>query len=106
MGGASKRPRELEALGGKVYQATELINRLKESNQKLSDELEAIKHRLDTQEQEPAAGEVAEPSEKAVVAAPEPDPKLMEEVERLRRERLEIRERVSRLLQQIDSLEI
>ena len=105
MGGPSKRSRELEALGGKVYQATELINRLKESNQKLSDELEAIKQRLDTQEPV-APSEVAEPNEKSVVAAPEPDPELMEEVKRLHRERLEIRERVSHLLQQIDSLEI
>lgn len=106
MGGAAKRSRELEALGGKVYQATKLIHRLKESNQKLSDELEAIKQRLDTQEPS-APSEVAEPSEEAVVvAAPEPDPELIEEVKRLRGERLEIRERVSHLLQQIDSLEI
>lgn len=105
MGGGAKQFRELEALSGKVHQATELISRLKKSNQKLSDELETIKRRLDLQEAGPSS-EAAEPIEKPMAAAPEPDPTLMEEVKRLRRERVEIRERVSRLLQQIDSLEI
>ncbi len=105
MAGAEKRSRELEALGGKVYQATELINRLKESNRELCDELVAIKRRLDTQE--PAVlDKAAQPSEQAPVAVPEPDPELVAAVKRLRGERLEIRERVSRLLQQIGSLEI
>ncbi len=105
MAGAVKRSRELEALGGKVYRAKELINRLKESNRELTGQLEVIKRRLDTQG--PVVPDpTPRPSQETPVATPGADAAIMAEVERLRRERSEIRERVSRLLQQIDSLEI
>lgn len=96
MSGAAKRPRELEALGAKVHQAKELISRLRESNRELTVQLETIKARLDTQD----------PGDSGGVLPWEPEPVLMAELERLRRERHEIRERVSRLLEQLENLEI
>jgi predicted nucleic acid-binding Zn-ribbon protein len=105
MAGAEKRPVDLETLGGKIAQAKKLIVRLKQSNRELTDQLEAIKRRLDTQEPV-TPSEPPQPSQERSVAAPETDAALLAEVERLRRERREIRDRVSRLLQRIDSLEI
>jgi chromosome segregation ATPase len=105
MVGASKRLRELEALEGKVYRAKELISRLRESNRELASQLEAIKDRIETQEPS-AFASATDREEEASSTAPSPRRGLNAEVERLQRERLEIRERVSRLLQQLESLEL
>jgi chromosome segregation ATPase len=101
MGEANSRLPDLEVLSGKVYQAKELINRLRHANRELTARLEEIQSRLDTQEDvrpEPAKDDPSRASAAATEAAAE--------LERLRRERREIRERVSHLLQQMDSLEL
>jgi hypothetical protein len=101
MGESGSRLPDLEALSGKVYQAKELISRLRQANLELTGRLEEIQSRLDTREdgapQTPQDSHPQVPADESKVAA---------ELERLRRERLEIRERVARILQQIESLEL
>jgi hypothetical protein len=103
MGEAANRLPDLDVLTGKVYQAKELISRLRQSNRELSSRLGEIKRRFETQESV-IDGVEADPQAGLDVASP-PD-SLAGEVERLRKERLEIRERVSHLLKQIESLDI
>ena len=100
MGETDSRLPDLEVLSGKVYQAKELINRLRHANRELTARLEEIQSRLDTQDDvrsEPAKDDLSRASAATESGA---------ELERLRRERREIRERVSHLLQQMDSLEL
>jgi uncharacterized coiled-coil DUF342 family protein len=98
---SDERAQELDYLGGKVYQAKELIGRLRESNRVLSARLEEVEHRLQTaesgsQEPAPARGEEVDPSNRELIA----------EVKRLRKERRVIRDRVSKLLERIESLDL
>jgi hypothetical protein len=99
MGESGERVKELDYLGGKVYQAKELISRLRETNRDLTSRLEEAQRRLESQTivERPAAAEIAEshPDTEALVV----------EVTRLRDERQQIRERVSRLLERIEALE-
>jgi regulator of replication initiation timing len=101
MGEVGSRLPDLEALSGKVYQAKELISRLRLANRELSTRLEEIQRRLDTQVEAAPEPVQAEPPR-----APSPEPAERAELNRLRLERREIRERVSHLLQQIESLEL
>ena len=91
----SDRPRELEILGDKVREAKELIGQLKESNQALAAELAELKSRLD--------GVGSEKSE-ATSGAPHLQSKSgkSSQLELLRRERKDIREKVSHLLQTLE----
>jgi chromosome segregation ATPase len=100
MGDAGSRLPDLEVLSGKVYQAKELISRLRHANRELTTRLGEIQGRLDTQEKPPAAPQ----DEPARISAAEPE--VVAELERLRLERREIRERVSRLLRHMESLEL
>ena len=104
MGEAGSRLPDLEVLSGKVYQAKELISRLRQANRELTTRLEEIQSRLDTQE-DVAPDSPASPQYDASRASAG-ESKSAAELERLRQERREIRERVSRLLQQMDSLEL
>jgi uncharacterized coiled-coil DUF342 family protein len=104
MGETANRLPDLDLLTGKVYQAKELISRLRQSNRELASRLEEIQRRLETQE--PDALESRSTRPEGAAPSPLSDSKLAAEVERLRRERSEIRERVSHLLQQIESLDI
>ncbi len=104
MAEADDRAHDLDYLGGKVYQAKELIGRLRESNRALSARLGDIEKRLQEsestpQERDPSSGE--EP-----VSLDSGNRELAAEVERLRGQRHEIRERVSRLLERIESLDL
>ena len=100
MGEGESRLPDLEVLSGKVYQAKELINWLRRSNKELNSRLDGIQSRLETQEEvPPAAPELHEEPPRASTDA-------NSKLERLRGERREIRERVSRLLEQIESLEL
>jgi len=93
MGESGERVKELDYLGGKIYQAKELIGRLREANKALTSRLE-----------DRATAE--QPVREEVSPSSDPDTEaLVAEVARLRDERREIRERVSRLLQQLESLE-
>ena len=98
---ADNRLPDLEVLTGKVYQAKELISRLRHANRELSTRLDEIGRRLDTQEEVAPERERAEPTR-----ASSTEPAAVAELERLRLERREIRERVSHLLQQIESLDL
>ncbi len=100
MGDSGERVKELDYLGGKVYQAKELISRLREANRDLASRLEDAEHRLHNQTvaERPVRAEVPE--------GPGPDAEaLVAEVARLRDERRQIRERVSSLLERIEALE-
>jgi uncharacterized coiled-coil DUF342 family protein len=100
MGDAGERVKELDYLGGKVYQAKELIGRLREANRDLASRLEEVQHRLESQTiaERPLRDEAPE--------NPDPDTEaLVAEIARLRDERRQIRERVSSLLERIEALE-
>ncbi len=104
MADTEERANQLDHLGGKVYQAKELIGRLRESNRALISRLEEVEKRLQTaesvsQEPVPASG----------MEAAEIDPgnrELVAEVKRLRRERRVMRDKVSKLLERIEGLDL
>jgi chromosome segregation ATPase len=104
MGESVRRLPDLEVLSGKVYQAKELISRLRQENRELTRRLEEIHSRLDTQNDAVPESTPSPRGDISQVSAGET--KAAVELERLRRERREIRERVSRLLQQIESLDL
>ena len=91
----SDPPRELELLGEKVREAKELVGRLKESNRALTAELAELKSRLDSKESEKGE-EKSSPPRRQSKSAPSA------QLELLRRERKEIREKISHLLQKLE----
>lgn len=99
-----ERAHELDYLGGKVYQAKELIGRLRESNRALSARLEEAEKRLES------VGSVSsEPPSARGEEAATADPgnrKLVAEVKRLRKERRIIRDKVSELIERIENLDL
>ena len=82
------RPKELEALGRKVREASEVISRLRDRNRTLADELESMKLHL-------ADGS---PSESSGSSQPSAELKL------LRQERKQIRDRIVHLLEQLEQI--
>ena len=104
MGESGSRLPDLEALSGKVYQAKELISRLRQANLDLTARLEEIQSRLDNQED--VAPEAPAPPQDSRFQASAGESKAAVELKRLRRERREIRDRVSRLLQHMESLDL
>ncbi|MEE9263775.1 MAG: hypothetical protein V3V11_04905 [Vicinamibacteria bacterium] len=90
----SNRPRELEILGEKVREAKELIGQLKESNRALAAELAELK----------SLGGVESEKSEATSSPPHRQSKSgkSSQLELLRRERKEIREKVSHLLQTLE----
>jgi len=82
----SDAPKELEALGRKVREASEVIGHLRESNKALADELEEMKLHLGG-------------------AAPAGSPKEAgAELKLLRQERKQIRDRIVHLLEQLEEI--
>ncbi len=90
----SNRPRELEILGEKVREAKELIGQLKESNRALAAELAELK----------SLGGVESEKSEATSSPPHRQSKSgkSSQLELLRRERKEIREKVSHLLKTLE----
>ncbi len=90
----SNRPRELEILGEKVREAKELIGQLKESNRALAAELAELK----------SLGGVESEKGEATSSPPHRQSKSgkSSQLELLRRERKEIREKVFHLLQTLE----
>lgn len=88
----SNRPRELEILGEKVREAKELIGQLKGSNRVLAAELAELKSRLDG----------VELGKSEATSSPPHQQSKSSQLELLRRERKEIREKVSHLLQKLE----
>ena len=84
----------LKTLGEKVAAARDLIARLRARNQSLATEIKALKRALD-RDDEPL-------SEGAAPAAPAGTSDA--ELELLRREREDVRERIGRVLRQLDEL--
>ncbi|HEX9724836.1 MAG TPA: hypothetical protein VGC53_11200 [Vicinamibacteria bacterium] len=82
------RPKELEALGKKVREASEVIGHLRDSNRALANELEELKLRL-------ADGAPAGLAGKAEASA---------ELSLLRQERKQIRDRIVHLLEQLEQI--
>ncbi len=91
----SDRPNELEALGKKVREASEVIGHLRDSNRALANELEEMKLRL-------ADGAPTGPAGKAKVAAT--GPTAGAELKLLRQERKQIRDRIVHLLEQLEEI--
>ena len=91
----SDRPNELEALGKKVREASEVIGHLRDSNRALANELEEMKLRL-------ADGAPAGPAGKAKVAAT--GTSAGAELKLLRQERKQIRDRIVHLLEQLEEI--
>ncbi len=91
----SNRPRELEILGEKVREAKELIGQLKESNRALVAELAELKSRLDGVESEKSEATSSPPHLQSKSGK-------SSQLELLQRERKEIREKVSHLLQTLE----
>ena len=89
------RPQELEVLGKKVREASELIGHLRDSNRALAAELAEIKLRL---VKEPASAKDKPTAAPAAEVSPEPELKL------LRQERQQIRERIVHLLEQLEEV--
>ncbi len=87
-------PRELELLGEKVRQAKEFIGRLKESNRALTAEVAELKSRLDGEEAGEGQKKTSPPRRQSKSAQ-------SAQLELLRRERKEIREKISHLLQKL-----
>jgi len=104
MAEADDRAQELDYLGGKVYQAKELIGRLRESNRALNSRLGDIERRLQEAESTPLEREPSSGQEAASVDSGNRE--LAAEIERLRSQRREIRDRVSRLLERIEGLDL
>ncbi len=91
----SNRPRELEILGEKVREAKELIGQLKGSNRVLAAELAELKSRLDGVELGKSEATSSPPHQQSKSGK-------SSQLELLRRERKEIREKVSHLLQKLE----
>ena len=91
----SNRPRELEILGEKVREAKELIGQLRESNRALAAELAELKSRLGGVESEKSEATSSPPHRQSKSGKPS-------QLELLQRERKEIREKVSHLLQTLE----
>ena len=86
-------PQELEVLGRKVREASELIGHLRDSNRALAAELAEIKLLL---VKEPAS------AKDKVSSAPASD--VSAELKLLRQERQQIRERIVHLLEQLEEV--
>ena len=91
----SHQPRDLEHLGKRVREATKLIGRLRESNQALTGELAELKSRLESVESE-TGEEKSSPPRRQLKSA------QSAQLDLLRRERREIREKISHLLQKLE----
>jgi len=91
----SDRPKELEALGKKVREASEVIGHLRDSNRELANELAEMKLRL-------AEGAPAGSSGEAKVAVT--GPSAAAELKLLRGERKQIRDRIVHLLEQLEEI--
>lgn len=91
----SHRPRELELLGEKVREAKELIGQLKERNRALTAELTELRSRPNGVESE--TGE-----EKSSSSRRRSESAQSAQLDLLRRERKEIRDRISHLLQKLE----
>ena len=91
----SDRPNELETLGRKVREASEVIGHLRDSNRELASELEEVKLRL-------TPGAAAGPAGKAKVVAT--GPSAGAELKLLRQERKQIRDRIVHLLEQLEEI--
>ncbi len=91
----SDPPRELDLLAQKVREAKELVGRLKESNRALTDEVAELRSRLDGKELEKGEEKSSTPrrQSKSTQSA---------QLELLLRERKEIREKISYLLQKLE----
>ena len=85
----SDRPSELEALGRKVREASEVIGHLRDSNRSLANELEQMKLRL-------TDGAPTGPPTRAAGAGGE--------LKLLRQERKLIRDRIVQLLEQLEAV--
>jgi len=100
--------RELDALSSKVYQAKELISRLRQSNRELSSRLSEVeRHRKTTENnqgeaQPDASPEATNDQQKETAAVGD----LSAQIESLQNERREVRRRVSLLLRKIEALEL
>jgi chromosome segregation ATPase len=86
------RPRELESLGKKVREASDVISRLRDTNRALATELEAMKIRLAEGGSSPKANLAASGSKPAA------------ELALLRQEREQIRDRIVHLLEQLEEI--
>jgi hypothetical protein len=96
----SDRPRELELLGEKVREAKELIGQLRESNRALAAELTELKSRLgDTKS---ASGKREAKAAGAAGSRREPKAAQSAQLELLRRERKQIRQKISHLLEKLE----
>ena len=96
--------RELDALSSQVYQAKELINRLRQSNRELaSQRSDAERHQKSTeQDQLEAQPEATSGLREETATAVD----LSAKIESLQNERREVRRRVSLMLRKIEALEI
>jgi uncharacterized coiled-coil DUF342 family protein len=83
------RPKELDALGRKVREASEVIGHLRESNRTLAGELEELRHRLAGGAPEGSSAGKGESSA---------------ELKLLRQERKQIRDRIVHLLEQLEQI--
>lgn len=98
-------PPELDALGEKVERAKGLIGQLRERSRVLTAELEELRRRLESPELERTARATARPIEEEGESQGERAPRTDgTELKLLRREREEIRERLSRLLTGLEDL--
>ena len=95
----STRPRELELLGQKVREAKELVGQLRESNRSLTSELAELKGRLEGVES--SAGPAAE--NKSSPPRRQSESVQSAQLDLLRRERKEIREKISHLLEKLEA---
>jgi hypothetical protein len=96
---------ELDALDRAVHRALSTLEQLKRTNESLQAELAQLKRELAARPESSAPPSPGGAPEAPVEsAAPAPGGDVQPQLALLRREREEIRSRVSRLLQQIDQL--